>query len=171
MTVPIVYESNWTPERVEQLKALWATGKSCSQIGTVLGISRNAVLGKVSRLKLPKHGTNQRKKLPQSISRRPGNSGGGEYRRTVRARDIAASPEGRQVNPRGTSTVAEPILTFGPAWRALPGTKPVPLLKLKTGQCKWPIGDRPILFCGCPVETEGKPYCSAHHERSVRVIK
>ena len=48
---------NWTDERVEQLKKLWADGLSASQIAAQLGgVSRNAVIGKVHRLKLSGRG-------------------------------------------------------------------------------------------------------------------
>src|SRR3954470_5314893 len=44
----------WTEERVELLKKLWLEGLSASQIAGVLGegVTRNAVIGKVHRLKL-----------------------------------------------------------------------------------------------------------------------
>lgn len=43
----------WTEERVSKLRELWTQGKTASEIGTALGgISRNAVIGKVHRLKL-----------------------------------------------------------------------------------------------------------------------
>ena len=41
----------WTPDRTERLKALWAEGRSSSQIAKELGgLTRNAVIGKVKRL-------------------------------------------------------------------------------------------------------------------------
>lgn len=44
---------SWTPERVEQLKALRRDNFSASEIAARLGgVSRNAVLGKLSRLGL-----------------------------------------------------------------------------------------------------------------------
>jgi GcrA cell cycle regulator len=42
----------WTPERVAELTRLWATGLSASEIGRKLGITKNAVVGKVRRLDL-----------------------------------------------------------------------------------------------------------------------
>jgi len=43
----------WTQERVEQLMTLWLEGLSASQIAAQMGgVSRNAVIGKVHRLKL-----------------------------------------------------------------------------------------------------------------------
>lgn len=43
---------SWTPEKIKQLKKLWAKGKSTVEIGRELGISKNAVVGKVHRLEL-----------------------------------------------------------------------------------------------------------------------
>ncbi|KAA0972426.1 GcrA cell cycle regulator [Aureimonas fodinaquatilis] len=44
---------SWTDERIETLKRLWSDGHSASQIANELGgVSRNAVIGKVHRLKL-----------------------------------------------------------------------------------------------------------------------
>lgn len=46
--------SFWTDERVETLKRLWADGVSTAQIANELGAkSRNAIIGKASRLGLP----------------------------------------------------------------------------------------------------------------------
>lgn len=44
----------WTEERLNKLKELWTKGLSISQIGEELGVSRNAIAGKVYRLDLPK---------------------------------------------------------------------------------------------------------------------
>jgi len=44
----------WTDDRVEQLKKLWESGLSASQIAAELGnVTRNAVIGKVHRLGFP----------------------------------------------------------------------------------------------------------------------
>ena len=42
----------WTAEKIKQLKKLWSKGKSTVEIGRELGISKNAVVGKVHRLEL-----------------------------------------------------------------------------------------------------------------------
>src|SRR4029453_18973352 len=42
----------WTTERVELLKNHFAAGLSCRQIAADIGVSRNAVIGKLSRLGL-----------------------------------------------------------------------------------------------------------------------
>ena len=43
----------WTDERISDLIRLWDSGHSASHIGRVLGVSKNAVIGKAHRLKLP----------------------------------------------------------------------------------------------------------------------
>src|SRR6201999_3675602 len=58
---------SWTDERVELLKKLWSDGLSASQIAAELGgITRNAVIGKVHRLRL-----SGRAKGPSSSVPRP----------------------------------------------------------------------------------------------------
>ncbi|MES2435756.1 MAG: GcrA family cell cycle regulator [Pseudomonadota bacterium] len=42
----------WTDEKVEELKSMWSVGVSASEIGKLLGFTRNAVIGKVHRLGL-----------------------------------------------------------------------------------------------------------------------
>ncbi|MBL6957527.1 MAG: global cell cycle regulator GcrA-like protein [Rhodospirillales bacterium] len=45
---------DWTPERVSALIALWEEGLTTSEIGRRLGVTKNAVVGKVHRIGLPK---------------------------------------------------------------------------------------------------------------------
>ena len=52
MASPVV--SVWDEERLGQLTKLWAEGLSITQIGLRIGVSRNAVVGKVHRMGLPK---------------------------------------------------------------------------------------------------------------------
>jgi hypothetical protein len=48
MTLPLP----WTDAEIEQLTELWNSRKTASQIAALMGKSRNAVIGKVHRLKL-----------------------------------------------------------------------------------------------------------------------
>src|SRR4030067_2209080 len=45
---------SWPAQKIARLKTLWAEGYSASMVGERLGYSRNAIIGKVHRLKLPK---------------------------------------------------------------------------------------------------------------------
>ncbi len=43
----------WTPERIAEVERLWNEGLTTSEIGRRIGVSKNAVVGKVHRLGLP----------------------------------------------------------------------------------------------------------------------
>lgn len=43
----------WDREQIDRLKKLWAEGKSGSEIGRALGITKSSAVGKVHRLRLP----------------------------------------------------------------------------------------------------------------------
>ncbi len=43
----------WSDDMIRRLEELWAKGTSASVIGKELGVSKNAVIGKSRRLKLP----------------------------------------------------------------------------------------------------------------------
>ena len=47
----------WTPLRISALIALWNEGLTTRVIGDRLGVTKNAVVGKVHRLGLPKRGS------------------------------------------------------------------------------------------------------------------
>lgn len=50
MTAPTDFD--WTAARVKELTKLWASGLSAAEIGRRMGITKNAVVGKVRRLDL-----------------------------------------------------------------------------------------------------------------------
>lgn len=53
----------WTPAAIVQLGDLWAQGFSTAEIGRLIGVSKNAVVGKVHRIGLPPR--------PSPLKRRP----------------------------------------------------------------------------------------------------
>ncbi len=66
----------WTEERIAELKRLWTAGHTTSHIGKALGVSKNAVIGKAHRLKLPsrlspiRRSSGHRKPKPALFSKR-----------------------------------------------------------------------------------------------------
>ena len=49
---PASIEATWTPERIERLKLLWEEGVTTAEIGRRIGVTKNAVVGKVHRIGL-----------------------------------------------------------------------------------------------------------------------
>ena len=66
-------EPTWTVERIELLKNRFEAGLTCREIACDIGVSRNAVIGKLSRLSLTrdKKPTTRRTSCPAGRSRRP----------------------------------------------------------------------------------------------------
>lgn len=152
---------NWTDERVELLKKLWSEGLSASQIATQLGgVSRNAVIGKVHRLKLSARGRTssaqpRAKKTPVSngtkTTTRPTRTVTATIGATALAAQFDVEPVARQVL-RPTANVVIPI------------SRKLALIELTERTCKWPNGDplsEEFNFCGNEAGESG-PYCGYH---------
>jgi hypothetical protein len=64
-----------------------------------------------------------------------------------------------------TDKTIKPPQRFAHAFKKLPGApEPVALADLPHKHCVWPIGEDPILFCGCATTT-GR-YCPTHERMS-----
>lgn len=163
---------SWTDERVEMLKKLWADGLSASQIAAQLGgVSRNAVIGKVHRLKLSgraKTVSSGAPKAKRSSAPRPstprggGYGGGGGGGRTVTTVTHAVGAT-LMKNEVGAMAFAEadtrPIEDI-----VVPISKNLTLVELNEETCKWPQGDplsEDFHFCGHQSEDDS-PYCKYH---------
>ncbi|CAD7052452.1 GcrA cell cycle regulator [Pseudorhizobium endolithicum] len=156
---------NWTDERVEKLKRLWAEGLSASQIAAQLGgVSRNAVIGKVHRLNLPgraKAGgsaTSTRAVKRPAPSARPANYPARSVTRTV-TRTVGATALKEEID-----IAAEEIEFVPPSNVVVPISRKLALTDLTERTCKWPMGD-PLKddfhFCGVDA-SEASPYCGYH---------
>ena len=133
----------WTAARIELLKSRFEAGLTCREIAQELGVSRNAVIGKVSRLKLPPRGRGRRRLERTDGPRNPHRSVPGQ-RRILIALRAAAQPPAEDVPIHNGHCCS--------------------LLELTKEKCRWPI-DNPgavdVRFCGNkPVE--GLPYCAGH---------
>jgi GcrA cell cycle regulator len=145
--------SIWTDERVVQLRILWADGLSASQIaGAIGGVTRNAVIGKLSRLGMVGRERPMKAKKPVSAARRY-QSPADEISREEKARRQAAR---RLANMMGWKP---PVFVSEPPAESLH----VSLLDLNPDSCRYPEGDGPFLFCGRP-RMAGSSYCEHCHE-------
>jgi GcrA cell cycle regulator len=145
---------NWTDERVELLKKLWADGLSASQIAAELGgITRNAVIGKVHRLGLSGRAKSQSSSAPRA--------------RKPRSHMLRVSrPTTRGNTALAYAYEAEPELEPEFVDEVIPVEQRRSLLQLTEDTCRWPVGDpsnSDFFFCGGKPVTS-LPYC-AHHCR------
>lgn len=149
--------SPWTPQRVEDLKKLWADGLSASQIAKELGggLTRNSVIGKVSRLGLSGRITSPRPRLSTPRVPKP---------RAVRQHKFQSTPL-----PAAPDFVPEPE-PISIDDQLIPVEQRRTTLTLEARSCRWPVGD-PVLdpanffYCGAD-RTEGSSYCRHHDRRS-----
>ena len=122
-----------------------------------LGVTRNAVIGKVHRMGLPGRATVIQLSAGQPRKHRAVET---KLRMTKRRRVALGQPADL---PPLRRSFEKPQ---GEAWEPIPGVVPVSLLDLEAGQCKWPVGkEAPYLFCGA-ASSKGH-YCAHHHAWSV----
>ena len=151
---------NWTEDRVETLRKLWADGLSASQIAAQLGsVSRNAVIGKVHRLKLSSRGrTNAaapraKKQAPTTVASK---------KTVTQMRSVAATVGATALK---VSYDIEPVARYRPSENVVvPISRKLHLVELTERTCKWPNGDplsETFSFCGNDSAETG-PYCQFH---------
>jgi len=150
--IMLAIQPTWTAERIALLKSRFEAGLTCREIADDIGVSRNAVIGKITRLNLSRaEGVGER------VPRR---------RESPKARPPAnerQSPVHSQRQILKTPRPARPAEDAPP--EALPcGEHRCSLLELSEEKCRWPIsglGAAGFWFCGNqPVK--GFPYCAGH---------
>jgi GcrA cell cycle regulator len=141
-------QPTWTTERIELLKSCFDAGLSCREIADRIGVSRNAVIGKISRLNLKRDkAAGPARKDPRDPRRR----GGLRLRRVILKSvtvDEAVQPEMPVHNGHTCS-----------------------LFELNAATCRWPLstpGAADFCFCG-NLPVEGLPYCLGHSRLAYRV--
>jgi GcrA cell cycle regulator len=154
MTTTLV---TWNPERVEQLRNFIGAGLTCSQIAAEIGVTRNAVIGKIHRLGLG-----------------PG--------RPMAAPGRACPPRAGRPRPPSQRQMLRLICATAPntadataaEGAAVDNGQRYSLLELGQGQCRWPVGDRAggsgatdFVFCGNEV-IAGFSYCGGHARMAYR---
>ena len=138
----------WTTERVELLKSHFEAGLSCREIAASIGVSRNAVIGKLSRLNLTRGKIN--------AEPRP---------RTTGKRSSRSVPHLQYQMLRAVYE-GEPPVDNAP----IASEHRCSLFELSKERCRWPIstpGAEDFCFCG-NMPLEGMPYCSGHTRLAYR---
>ena len=177
--------AGWTDERVETLKKLWMEGLSASQIAGELGegVTRNAVIGKVHRLKLsarakPTNSTPRARPAARPAPRRVASPSAGIGASGVAAVNKMRATMSRPQSIGATALAMSPEVEHQPyvapvvAELFIPEDKRLSLLQLTESTCKWPIGDplnKDFYFCGSHSLDSG-PYCEFHSRRAYHQV-
>ncbi len=139
----------WTTDRVDELRNCVVAGLTCSQIAAQIGVTRNAVIGKINRLGLSPgrppamHSSTPRSRRPRRLTSR---------RQALRVLCLSGANE--------------ITLAVGP----VDSSKICSLLELSDGRCRWPInesGARAFAFCGSD-SVKGFSYCACHVRMAYR---
>jgi GcrA cell cycle regulator len=138
----------WTTERVELLKRQFEEGLSCREIAASIGVSRNAVIGKLSRL---------------GLTRGPG---------STEPRATTAKPRASKSAPRQKYPMLQVVYENGQSVPHGPvaSARPCTLFELSEERCRWPIstpGAEDFCFCG-NMPLDGAPYCEGHSRLAYR---
>jgi GcrA cell cycle regulator len=144
-----IANATWTSERVDLLKSYVEAGLSCAQIAGEIGVTRNAVIGKISRLGLSR-----------------GRRAAGPMKHTAQWSRRPAMLNRRRIFRALYTEV--PLLTEQQEIVASPDR--CSLLDLAEDKCRWPLGDpeaRDFSFCAnCSVPRLS--YCAAHARLAYR---
>jgi GcrA cell cycle regulator len=147
--------ATWSPERIEQLRNFVIAGLTCSQIAAEIGVTRNAVIGKIHRLGL----------APGRPAAAPGRACPPRTRRPrfSSQRQLLRLIETQAPAPAGQETLAFAAIAIDSAQRCS-------FLELGQGKCRWPVGDpaaADFAFCGNTTAT-GFSYCAGHARMAYR---
>jgi GcrA cell cycle regulator len=145
----------WTAERIALLKSHFEAGLSCREIAAAIGVSRNAVIGKLTRLNLTR---DKKVKAPP---------------RKAAAATAARGRGGNGVSRLRAQLIKVLTLEHEPSASGAPihNGHTCSLYELSKERCRWPIstpGAEDFCFCGNP-PVEGLPYCAGHTRLAYRV--
>ncbi len=172
----------WDSGMLKKLKALVGKGLSTSEMGKKLGMSKNAVVGKLNRLgwnakasDTASKKSSKTKKETKVVAKKPAKITSikkvADKKTKVTTKKVKETKK-PQVKPsvKGDTNAKTVVKTASKktkkdlALHELLIQHALQMASLKPNQCRWPIGDpdsENFHFCGETVFT-GKPYCYEH---------
>jgi len=147
-----VLSPTWTDERIELLKQHFEAGLSCREIAADIGVSRNAVIGKLSRLNLTRSRAVEDRRIERSLA--------------PPARASRAVPRLQYEMLATIYGETDAPVAAGP----IDDANRCSLLELAENRCRWPIsspGAEDFCFCG-NAAPDGQPYCAGHSRLAYR---
>ena len=180
----------WDNTALKKLKALVGKGLSTSEIGRRLGMSKNAIVGKLNRLGWNAKAGSSTEKKPATkkattTTTKTKTTAKGPAKKTVTVKapakkapakkESVKTPATKKAATPRAATKEKPATTTPKKESAKSSAKnlamhqriiqhSLEMASLKPNQCRWPIGDpdsENFHFCGKTVFT-GKPYCYEH---------
>lgn len=149
--LPIKPQVGWSLEEADFISKMWKMGNSASQIGEMIGRTRNSIIGKIHRLGVNRVSSNKelREIAPQAH----------------RLKRIRPKP---RPQPQPKLPSAE-ILSFPPR----PSPEPIggistenakPWLQRRAFQCCYPVSGSGADTMSCCTPTGGHTYCPGHQK-------
>ena len=151
----------WTDARIAEAKQLYTEGVSCSVIGERLGCSRNAIIGKLTRLGI----------MGGQSKDAHGHAASIHARAALRKRRSAAKKaKAQQARQEKSRARLAPVLDYTP----LPASETEPegctsLIDLREDQCRWPYRDDNFVFC--PADRVIGAYCLSHARKAINPVQ
>lgn len=133
----------WTSTRVDELRQLWADGYSAAQCAVAMGVSRSAIVGKVTRLGI-------------SHSHNPDYEPKSSSEKKMRKPHPGSPPNQRFDLPEDSK---------------IPADQRRSIYELNNYSCRWPVGDplsSAFFYCGASGANleDDRPYCEWHTKRA-----
>jgi len=157
---------NWKdPETAALLRRLWSEGHSCSIIARKIGgVTKNAVIGAVTRANLPRRDTTTRLPSGRLVI------GKHQIHKWHKKKSAANKGKPFTLRDRPQMTIsADPTPLPQPAEFDVPR---IATVDLEPHHCRWPCvhdvreaGPSDPIFCGLK-KKEGIPYCEVHARRA-----
>lgn len=172
----------WDTTALKKLKSLIGKGLSTSEIGRRLGMSKNAVVGKLNRLGWNakaggvvatgadvKTATKKIEKANKSEKKSADKNAITKIAKKTAVKKDTVKPEKKQKQNKESSKIKPQNLDSKISEKSLAAHQRIvqhslEMASLKPNQCRWPIGDpdsENFHFCGEAVFV-GKPYCYEH---------
>ena len=179
---------SWDNSILKKLKTLVGKGLSTSEIGKRLGMSKNAIVGKLHRLGWNPKATEVVPEKPKAKKAADKKVSAKKVavkktvekvsKKVVKAEKAPKAPKDKKpvvaqttkATPKTGGGHAIAAKNSGAHQRAV--RHALEMANLKPNQCRWPIGDpdsEGFHFCGAPVFV-GKPYCYEHCKQAYQFI-
>lgn len=159
-------DSPWADEaKIDRLRELWAEGHSTAEIGRRLGVSKNSVVSKAHRLKLPSRPSPVQKLGPHKP--KPALSKKRYWSLPAKALPVPPSIAAAMAEEKATErrVVAQLSALACAAVEPEPEAPRVAFKPPAPRQCCWPMWNGKPTHQYCEAEAVlGKPYCAPHRQ-------